>query len=86
MLSRLCGVSSGSYLYQGIEIDFTIESTNCLGFSDSELSELLKEVYVGEGYIEAEQAEVILEAEAIRSRGKIITASKKKLHRYKNIR
>jgi ribosomal protein S18 acetylase RimI-like enzyme len=58
-----------------MEMDFKIEATNCLDFSDAELSELLKEVYVGEGYVDAEQAETMFEAAAIRSRGKIITAS-----------
>lgn len=56
-------------------MDFKIEATNCLDFSDAELAGLLKEVYVGEGYVDAEQAETIFEATAIRSRGKIITAS-----------
>lgn len=56
-------------------MDFKIESTNCLNFSDSELSELLREVYVGEGYVEPELAETLFEAAAIRSRGTIITAS-----------
>jgi len=56
-------------------MDFKIEATNCLDFSDSELSELLKEVYVGEDYVDEEQAEALFEAAAIRSRGKIITAS-----------
>ncbi|MFT4517608.1 MAG: hypothetical protein ACI93D_001200, partial [Gammaproteobacteria bacterium] len=48
-------------------MEFKIEATNCMDFSDSELSGLLKEVYVGEGYIDAEQAETILEASAVRS-------------------
>jgi ribosomal protein S18 acetylase RimI-like enzyme len=61
-------------LYQGIEMEFKIESTNCLNFSDAELAELLKEVYVGEGYVDPEQAETMFEAAAIRSRGKVITA------------
>jgi ribosomal protein S18 acetylase RimI-like enzyme len=56
-------------------MDFKIEATNCLDFSDAELAGLLTEVYVGEGYVDAEQAETIFEAAAIRSRGKIITAS-----------
>lgn len=56
-------------------MDFKIEATNCLDFSDAELAALLKEVYVGEGYVGAEQAETLFEAAAIRSRGKIITAS-----------
>lgn len=56
-------------------MDFKIEATNCVDFSDAELAELLKEVYVGEGYVDAEQAETIFEADAIRSRGLIITAS-----------
>jgi len=56
-------------------MDFKVESTNCLNFSDSELSELLREVYVGEGYVEAGLADTMFEAAAIRSRGKIITAS-----------
>lgn len=55
-------------------MDLKIEATNCLDFSDAELTALLKEVYVGEGYVEAEQAETMLEAAAIRSRGNIITA------------
>ena len=61
--------------YQGIEMDFKIEAKNCLDFSDDELVELLKKVYVDEGYVDAEQAETLFEATAIRSRGKIITAS-----------
>lgn len=56
-------------------MDFKIEATNCLGFPDSELSELLNDVYVGEGYTEAELAESLFDAAAIRSRGRIITAS-----------
>jgi hypothetical protein len=52
-------------------MDFKIEATNCLSFSDAELTGLLKEVYVGEGYVNAEQAETMLEAAAIRSRVKI---------------
>lgn len=56
-------------------MDFKIEATNCVDFSDAELAEFLKEVYVGEGYVSAEQAKTIFEAAAIRSRGKIITAS-----------
>ena len=56
-------------------MDFKIEATNCVDFSDAELAELLKEVYVGEGYVGTEQAETLFEAAAIRSRGKIITAS-----------
>tara|TARA_R110001583_G_C5568683_1_gene401858 strand:- start:584 stop:1069 length:486 start_codon:yes stop_codon:yes gene_type:complete len=56
-------------------MDFKIETTNCLGFPDSELSELLIDVYVGEGYTEAELAETLFDATAIRSRGRIITAS-----------
>jgi ribosomal protein S18 acetylase RimI-like enzyme len=60
---------------QRYEMEFKIEATNCIGFSDSELSGLLKEVYVGEGYVDAEQAETIFEAAAVRSRGMIITAS-----------
>jgi len=58
-----------------MNVEFKIEATNCIDFSDYELSELLKEVYVGEGYVDAKQAETIFEAAAIRSRGKIITAS-----------
>ena len=56
-------------------MDFKIETTNGFDFSDSELSELLKEVYVSEGYTDVEHAEVIFDAAAIRSRGNIITAS-----------
>ncbi|MFT4763783.1 MAG: ribosomal protein S18 acetylase RimI-like enzyme [Oleispira sp.] len=56
-------------------MDFKIEATDCLDYSDTELSELLTEVYVGEGYVDAEQAVTMFEAAAIRSRGKIITAS-----------
>ena len=59
----------------GIEVEFKIESKNALGFSDSELSELLKEVYVGEGYAGSELGETLFEAAAVRSRGKMITAS-----------
>ena len=51
-------------------MDFKIEATNCLGFPDSELSELLNDVYVGEGYTEAELAESLFDAAAIRSRGR----------------
>lgn len=43
--------------------------------SGDELSNLLKEVYVGGGYVEAEQAESLFAPAAIRSRGTIITAS-----------
>jgi ribosomal protein S18 acetylase RimI-like enzyme len=56
-------------------MEFKIEATNCLGFSDAELAELLKEVYLSEGYVDPEQAETMFEADAIRARGKIITAS-----------
>lgn len=56
-------------------MDFKIEATNCLDFSDSELSGLLSDVYVGEGYTEAELADALFDASAIRSRGRIITAS-----------
>ncbi|CCK77530.1 conserved hypothetical protein [Oleispira antarctica RB-8] len=56
-------------------MDFKIEATNCLDFSDAELSELLTEVYVGEGYVGAEQAATMFKAATVRSRGKIITAS-----------
>ena len=71
----MAALGSESSLYQGVEMDFKIEATNCVGFSDAELAKLLKEVYVGEGYVDAEQAETIFEADAIRSRGLIITAS-----------
>jgi ribosomal protein S18 acetylase RimI-like enzyme len=56
-------------------MDFKIESTNGLDFSDAELSALLTEVYVGEGYVDAVQAETLFEAAAIRARGRIITAT-----------
>lgn len=56
-------------------MDFKIEATNCLDFPDSELSGLLSDVYVGEGYTESELAEALFDATAIRSRGRIITAS-----------
>lgn len=56
-------------------MEFKIEASNAKGFSDSELSELLKDVYVEEGYTGADQGELMFEAGAIRSRGMIITAS-----------
>lgn len=56
-------------------MEFLIETTNGNSFSDTELSDLLKEVYVEEGYTREDQAKVMFEADAIRSRGMIITAS-----------
>ena len=54
---------------------FKIEATDNIDIPDVELSSLLKEVYVGGGYVEAEYAEALFEPSAIRSRGTIITAS-----------
>jgi ribosomal protein S18 acetylase RimI-like enzyme len=54
---------------------FIIEVADEIDIPDVELSSLLKEVYVGGGYVEAEYAEALFESSAIRSRGTIITAS-----------
>lgn len=72
MIKVLC---RGNDLLKGHGMNFKIESTNCLDFPDSELSGLLSDVYVGEGYTEIELAETLFDATAIRSRGKIITAT-----------
>ena len=56
-------------------MDFKIEAANALDFPDSELSELLNDVYVGDGYVGAELAETLFDATSVRSRGRIITAS-----------
>ena len=46
-------------------MDFNIEATNCFDFSDFELSELLSDVYVGDGYVETELAETLFDANSV---------------------
>lgn len=56
-------------------MEFRIEAKNGIDICDDELSGLLKDVYIGEGYAGTEHAETLFNPDAIRSRGKIITAS-----------
>jgi GNAT superfamily N-acetyltransferase len=53
---------------------FQLDSPASLNVTDLEIGELLKKVYVGEGFTSADRAEVIFAPSAVRGRGRLICA------------
>ena len=53
---------------------FTLAVAEQLGVSDQELTDLLREVYVGGGFTTADEAQTLFAPAAVRSRGFIIAA------------
>lgn len=58
-------------------MEFIIDTAEALKISDSELYELLMQVYVEEGYTDLERGKSLFEPAAVRERGKIIGAREK---------
>lgn len=55
-------------------MEFNIDTANVLKIKDMELSELLQQVYVGGGFVDADQAISLFDPSAVRQRGVLIGA------------
>lgn len=58
-------------------MEFEIDSADILKIDDVELSELLTQVYVDEGYASSDEAAYLFEPAAVRKRGMLIGAREK---------
>lgn len=54
------------------DVNFEFDTAENLKIVDSEITEILREVYVDGGFTDAEIAEEIFEATAVRDRGAIV--------------
>ncbi len=67
-------IDSPQEVMHDIEMEFEIDTAGNLDIEDSELSELLTEVYVEGGFTRFDEAEVLFDPSSVRRRGTVIGA------------